>query len=216
MSHKLPSNAGPAAGNPTDWHQDRTRLLWLIPAVIVVLDQATKWIVAGSMTLYQSIPVFGNWFRITYIHNPGGAFGVEWGYQGLYYAAALLVILWIGWHLWKHGMPFQLSTLSLALILGGAIGNLIDRTILGEVIDFLDFEFPDMRIPHFDLGIVSHPGLTMQRWPTFNIADSAVTVGVLILIVSLFYDPILRRGKSDEPIPASADSGIPVESDTHD
>ena len=161
MSHDRPLNSDVTAGETHPLLKDRTRLIWIIPAVIIVLDQATKLLVAGTMTLYESIAVFGNWFRITYIQNPVGAFGVEWGHRGLYYAAAILVILWIAWHLWKHGMPFHLSTFSLALILGGAVGNLIDRIVYGQVIDFLDFEFPDIRIPHFDLGIVSHPDATL-------------------------------------------------------
>lgn len=165
------------------------RSLWLIPLILVVVDQITKWSVATSMQLYQSIPVLGDWFRLTYIHNPGGAFGVRWGHQGLYFVAAIIVIGWICWHLWRHGSVVHLSTLALALILGGAFGNLIDRVILGEVIDFLDFEFPDMRIPQFDFGIIRHSGVMLDRWPIFNVADSAVTVGVLILVVSLFYDP---------------------------
>jgi signal peptidase II len=139
------------------------------------------------------VQVFGDWFRLTYILNPGGAFGVRWGHQGFYFAAALLVIAWIGWHLWSHGTARRLSNWALALILGGAIGNLIDRVILGQVIDFIDVEFPNMRIPAFDFGLLRHPGVFMDRWPTFNIADSAVTVGVIILVITLFYDPVLQR-----------------------
>jgi len=170
-----------------------THIIWLIPAVIIILDQATKWAVVASMELYQSVPVFGDWFRLTYILNPGGAFGVRWGNQAFYFVAALLVIAWIIWHLWRHAAAWHLSNWALALILGGAIGNLIDRVIIGQVIDFVDVEFPNIRIPAFDFGVISHPGVLMDRWPTFNVADSAVTVGVIILIVTLFYDPVLRR-----------------------
>ncbi|MBD3298175.1 MAG: signal peptidase II, partial [candidate division Zixibacteria bacterium] len=79
------------------------RSLWLIPCIIVVVDQITKWSVAASMRLHESIPVLGDWFRLTYIHNPGGAFGVRWGHDGLYFLAAIIVIGWVVWHLWKHG-----------------------------------------------------------------------------------------------------------------
>ena len=183
---KLVSDLSPA-GSISPMH----RSLWLIPLIVVIADQITKWSVASSMQLYESIPVLGDWFRLTYIHNPGGAFGVRWGHEGLYFLAAVLVIGWIGWHLWRHGATVHISTLALALILGGAVGNLIDRVVLGEVIDFLDFEFPDMRVPEFDFGFVRHSGVNLDRWPTFNIADSAVTVGVLCLLVSLFADPRL-------------------------
>jgi signal peptidase II len=176
-----------------DGSSRRIHAIWLIPALIILFDQATKWIVVAAMELHQSVPVFGDWFRITYILNPGGAFGVRWGHQGFYFLAALLVIAWITWHLWQHGTARRLSGWALALILGGAIGNLTDRIILGQVIDFVDVEFPDMRIPAFDFGLLRHPGMYMDRWPTFNVADSAVTTGVIILIITLFYDPILRR-----------------------
>lgn len=175
------------------------RTPWVIPAVIIILDQASKWAVYASLKLHQSVMILGDWLRLTYIQNPGGAFGVRWGHQGFYYAAALLVIAWIVWHLWHHRPPHRLSTGALALILGGAIGNLIDRLVLGRVIDFIDVEFPDMNIPAFDLGLVHHPGLQMDRWPTFNIADSAVTVGVILLVITLFYDPVLAR----RPVPES-------------
>ncbi len=182
------------------------RSLWLIPFIIVVVDQITKWSVATSMRLHESIPVLGDWFRLTYIHNPGGAFGVRWGHDGLYFIAAIIVIGWIVWHLWRHGASVHLSTLALALILGGAIGNLIDRTILGEVIDFLDFEFPDMRVPQFDFGFISHSGVMLDRWPIFNVADSSVTVGVLTLIVSLFYDPRLYGVTTQPATQSTADA----------
>ncbi len=180
--------------------------IWLIPALIIVFDQATKWAVVASMELYQSVQIFGDWFRLTYILNPGGAFGVRWGHQGFYFVAALLVIAWIVWHLWSLGATRRLSNWALALILGGAIGNLIDRVILGQVIDFIDVEFPDMRIPAFDFGVLRHPGVFMDRWPTFNIADSAVTVGVIILIITLFYDPVLQR-RGVPAVPSSVNDG---------
>jgi len=183
-----------------------TYIIWLIPAVIIILDQATKWAVVASMGLHQSVRVFGDWFRLTYILNPGGAFGVRWGNQGFYFVAALLVIAWIIWHLWRHGATWRLSNWALALILGGAIGNFIDRLIMGEVIDFIDVEFPNIRIPAFDFGIISHPGVLMDRWPTFNVADSAVTVGVIILVITLFYDPVLHRHRTPV-LPAPADNG---------
>jgi signal peptidase II len=175
------------------------RLVWLIPVCIVVLDQITKWVVVSTMDLHQTVRIFGDWVCLTYILNPGGAFGVQWGYQGTYFAAAFIVIAWISWHLYRHGSERRLSHWALALILGGAIGNLIDRVLLGQVIDFVDVAFFKMRIPAFDLGFIHHPGYVMDRWPTFNVADSAVTVGVLSLLVTLWYDPVLCKPKSVTP-----------------
>jgi signal peptidase II len=182
-----------------------SRMIWLLPLCVVVLDQATKWLVASLMDLHQSIPLIGSWVCLTYILNPGGAFGVQWGHQGIYFVAAFVVIGWIGWHLYQHGRESHLSQWALALILGGALGNLIDRVVLGQVIDFIDVEFFDMSIPAFDLGFIQHPGYYMDRWPTFNIADSAVTVGVVTLLVTLWWDPILGRTRAITP-PDSSES----------
>ncbi len=167
------------------------RAMWLLLLLIVVLDQLTKFLVVSSMDLYESIPVLGDVLRFTYIRNPGGAFGLRWGHVAVYYVAAGLVIVWIVWHIWREGHTRRLSMWALALILSGAIGNLIDRVLQGEVVDFIDCEFFDLAVPAFNIGILNHPGLEMDRWPTFNIADSAVTVGVAALLFSLFRDPVL-------------------------
>ncbi len=188
--------------------------MWLAILAIVVLDQLTKILVLTSMDLYQSIPVLGDALRLTYIRNAGGAFGLRWAHVAVYYVSAVVVVGWIGWHLWRDGYTRRLSIWSLVLILGGAVGNLIDRLLHGEVIDFIDAEFFDMRVPAFDIGILHHPGLNLDRWPTFNVADSAVTVGVILLVVSLFWDPVVGRQRSsiaadDEADvgPAAADNG---------
>lgn len=190
------------AGGTGPIHPASTRpdnAVWIIPAVIVILDQFTKWSIHATMSLYQSVSIAGDWVRLTYIHNPGGAFGVRWGHNGIYFVAASLVIAWIAWHLWRHGSERRLSIIALAMVLGGAVGNMIDRVILGEVIDFIDVEFPDMRIPAFDIGFLHHAGVEMDRWPTFNVADSAVTVGIIILLVTLWRDPLI--GHRTQPPP---------------
>lgn len=180
-------------------------IIWLAPALIVVLDQTTKWMVATFMEIHQTVHVLGDWMCLTYVLNPGGAFGVQWEHPVTYFIAAAIVIGWIVWHLWRHGHEQHLSHLALALILGGAVGNLIDRLILGQVIDFIDVEFFDMRIPAFDFGVIHHPGYVMDRWPTFNVADSAVTVGVLALLVTLWHDPVIGAvrpgGQSQQMLP---------------
>ena len=183
-------------------------ILWLVPVFIVVLDQATKWVVAGLMNLHQTIHLMGDWVCLTYVLNPGGAFGVQWEHQGFYFLAAVIVIGWIIWHLRRRDHERHLSQWALALILGGAVGNLIDRLILGQVIDFIDVEFFDIKIPAFDFGVIHHPGYVMDRWPTFNVADSAVTIGVLVLIVTLWYDPAIGTAKQP-PQPGNQDSEVP-------
>jgi len=154
----------------------------------------------AAMNLNQSIPLLGDWLRLTYIRNAGGAFGLRWGHMAVYYVSATIVIIWIVRYLLRDASTQRLSVWALALILGGAVGNLIDRlTRGGEVIDFIDTEFFNLHVPAFNLGILRHPGFDLDRWPTFNVADSAVTVGVLTLLISLWFDPVLFGRKAVAP-----------------
>lgn len=136
------------------------KILLLIPLTLVI-DQVSKYIIQHTMQLGQSEAVLGeDFFRLTYIHNPGAAFGLNMGSPLLHTIvsiAALGVLVWLFWTL-----PHQehLLRLALVLVLGGALGNIVDRLYLGEVVDFFDF------------------GFGSTRWPIFNFADSFVTIGV--------------------------------------
>ena len=136
--------------------------LWIIP-LAVVIDQASKFIVRGSMALHQSEPVLGDFFRLTYIHNPGAAFGLNVGSPLLHTAFSILALGILVYLYRSLTENERLLRLALCLVLGGAVGNIIDRLYLGEVVDFFDFGLGDL------------------RWPIFNFADSFVTVGVLLL-----------------------------------
>jgi signal peptidase II len=138
----------------------------------VVLDQVTKAAVVGGMHLNERVPVMGTFLRLTYIRNSGAVFGMMRG-AGTYFtffsviaAAVLMVVLFIA----KRSST--LVRVSLGMVLGGAVGNLIDRLRYGAVVDFLDVGISDS-----------------VRWPCFNVADSAITVGVLLLIISSFARP---------------------------
>lgn len=145
-----------------------------VVALVILLDQATKMLVIRTIPLYKSITVIPGFFNLAHITNPGGAFGFlahngsPWRHWVFLVAAivALSMILYF-----YHNTPSTHSSLGLglSLIFGGAIGNLIDRLRYGEVIDFLDF-------------YVSH-----YHWPTFNLADSAVTVGVGIFVLHIIF-----------------------------
>jgi signal peptidase II len=145
-----------------------------IVALVVVLDQATKHLVLRTMPLLKSIVVIPGFFSITHVHNPGGAFGFlaqngsPWRHWMFLAAAVIALSMILSFpHQTPRTHPFL--GLGLALIFGGAIGNLIDRLRFGEVIDFLDF-------------YVAH-----LHWPTFNVADSAVTVGVSIFVLHILF-----------------------------
>jgi signal peptidase II len=147
-----------------------------VAMVVVLLDQATKGWILAKVPLYKSIAIIPGLFNITHVHNPGGAFGFlaqngsPWRHWIFLGASLLAVIMIIYFH---HQTPpsHPFLALGLSLIFGGAIGNLIDRLRLGEVVDFLDFY------------------IATYHYPTFNIADSAVTIGVGIFIIHI----VLRK-----------------------
>ena len=149
-----------------------------VSAILVLADQVSKAIVVRTMSLYESVPVIENFFHFTYITNDGMAFGIDFpfGYFIFSLVSALLTIF-LFWYLWSVRNDSLVIRLGLAMIIAGAVGNLIDRLMLGEVIDFLDF-----MIGNF-------------HWYVFNLADSYVTVGmVLILTDSIFLEK--KREKS--------------------
>jgi signal peptidase II len=145
-----------------------------IVALVVLVDQASKHLILKTMPLFKSIVVVPGLFNITHVHNPGGAFGFlaqngsPWRHWMFLAAAAIALSMILYFH---HQTPktHPYLGLGLALIFGGAIGNLIDRLRFGEVVDFLDF-------------YVAH-----LHWPTFNVADSAVTVGVGIFVLHILF-----------------------------
>lgn len=175
------SEAQAVAASPADPAQLRSRstalfvLLGLVAAPVLMLDQATKIYVSTRMGLFHSIPVVPNWFDITYTRNPGAAFSVfasspEW------FRAAVLVTLSIGAIvalavLIVRGAELSMTTFGMALILAGAIGNLIDRVMRGEVVDFL------------------HAHYYTHSFPIFNCADSAITIGVTLIILHSIFTP---------------------------
>ncbi|MDT4289668.1 signal peptidase II [Methylomonas sp. MO1] len=147
-------------------------LKWLwISALTLVLDQASKLAVDGSMQLFESIPLLP-YFNLTYVHNTGAAFSFlaqaggwqRWLFAGLAVVMSSIIAVWLH-RLQKHE---TLMAVALALVLGGAIGNLIDRVAYGYVIDFLDVYYQDW------------------HWPAFNIADSAICIGVGLMLLESF------------------------------
>lgn len=161
-------------------------LWWLLLAVVaIVLDQYTKQLATASLTYAEPVPVlsFLNW---TLLHNYGAAFSFlsDAGGWQRYFFSALAALVSIAFTVWLVRMPRALRVLPLAiaLILGGALGNLIDRVSLGYVVDFIHIYYQDF---HF---------------PAFNIADSAITLGTILLIVDTFFLEKHRTQKAVEDI----------------
>ncbi|SDW04659.1 signal peptidase II Aspartic peptidase. MEROPS family A08 [Marininema mesophilum] len=139
---------------------------YIFAAAILLLDQATKWLVMKKMHLYESIPLWEGVFHITSHRNRGAAFGILQDQRWLFILVTCAVLAAIVFYLMRIGKSQPMLSWSLALILGGAIGNLVDRIRFGEVVDFLDFRYINFAI--------------------FNIADSAICIGVaLMLLVTL-------------------------------
>jgi len=196
------------------------RILYL-SLIIVVVDQLSKIFVKGfsipflnihynGMLEGQRIPVIGDFFRLTYIENPGMAFGIDPGldYKLLISVFSLIASIALIIYIYRIKDGSKSLKIALACILGGAAGNLIDRMFYGifygyaplfygKVVDFLDFDF-------FNITLF---GRSYDRWPIFNVADSAVTIGVLILL--FFYKQVQK-----ETVPAS--ETLPVDEPSAD
>lgn len=146
-------------------------ILLAVSLVTIALDQLTKLYIASTFTLYESVTVLENFFHITYILNPGAAFGIFAGKAATFrvpFFLAISLIASVGIVIFYKSVEDRLVRVALSLILGGAIGNMIDRARLGEVIDFIDVHWYN------------------NHWPAFNVADSAITIGVGLMILDMF------------------------------
>ena len=145
-----------------------------VSAIMVFADQISKTVVRNTMSLYESIPVIPDFFHLTYVTNDGMAFGINFP-LGIYVFSAISIIFtgFLFWYLWSIKDDEIVVRTGVALILAGAIGNLIDRIFLGEVVDFLDFMIGDF------------------HWYVFNVADSCVTVGLGFVL----YDSLILNQK---------------------
>jgi len=142
-------------------------MLVVISGLVVVSDQLTKWLITRSLSYYEQINVIPGFFNLIYIHNPGGAFGIfaknQGNLQSMLFIFIAVAAMGLVLYLYKN-TPSEYPVLSVgfALIFGGALGNIVDRIRLGEVIDFID-----LYINHI-------------HWPAFNIADGAISIGMVI------------------------------------
>jgi signal peptidase II len=140
---------------------------------VIIFDQLSKWWIISNFSLYESREVIPGLFNITFLTNPGAAFGLLAGWETVWrqvffvgFSLLALVALFFAYRLFRH--ESRLAVHGLALIGGGAVGNLIDRLRFGEVIDFLDFY------------------VGSYHWPAFNVADAGITIGVGLLLFSSF------------------------------
>jgi len=150
------------------------KYFFLIAMCVVALDRLAKWAVATYIPLRESLTVIPGFFHITHVENPGAAFGLfaesaaPWKIAALvgFSLVALIIVTVL---LWKNSHIMNTTTIGLSLILGGATGNLWDRIVDGRVVDFL----------HFYVGNYS--------WPDFNVADSAIVIGAILLVSEILF-----------------------------
>lgn len=160
--------------------------IWILVGIIasgIGLDQLTKLLVSGNMTLYQSIPVIPKVFDITYIHNKGAAFGMLSSHRWVFMVISTVAILAMGFYLFRFCKESMFFKVGLALVVSGGIGNMIDRIAYGYVIDMIEATIVE----------------TIFGWSfaIFNVADSFVCVGAGIVIFCLVRD-IIRESRSEE------------------
>ena len=152
------------------------RMYFGVAGLIVCLDQITKALVDRYMALYESRSIVDGILKLTYVQNRGAAFGIlsdaDLPYQSWLFALVSLVALAaIAAYAWKLPAGSRMPRVALALIMGGAVGNLLDRLRLGYVVDFVDVFW----------GV--------YHWPAFNVADSAISVGVALLLLDILRHP---------------------------
>lgn len=141
---------------------------YALAVLIIIIDQISKWLVATKMDIGESIPVWIGVFSITSHRNEGAAFGILQGQMWLFYVITVIVVLGVTYYLHKYGRHQVFLGIALALILGGAIGNFIDRALNGSVVDFLYFR--------------------IINYPIFNIADASLVVGVILILIHTLLD----------------------------
>jgi signal peptidase II len=147
-------------------------LSWLwISAIVLLLDQWTKHLASSSLELYVPNKVTA-FFNLTLMHNKGIAFSIladESGWQRYFLAVvAIMIVIWLFYWLYKNNYSQKLQNVALVFVVGGAIGNIWDRVLLGYVVDFIELHYQG------------------YFWPAFNVADSAICFGAFLLIIDAF------------------------------
>jgi signal peptidase II len=161
--------------------------LALLFCIVLLIDQVTKYIAVSTLKVGLSVPVVGDLVRWTLTYNPGGAFGVRLGGSGYYLITSFIIFFILIFYVWRHRSIAYIAV-PLSIVAGGAAGNILDRLRVGEVIDFIDCDF-------FNIHVGSY---NMDRWPIFNVADMAVSTGIVVTIFLIFFFSH-RTVKSQEP-----------------
>ncbi|MFC2950180.1 signal peptidase II [Virgibacillus sediminis] len=152
---------------------------YLLALIVVVIDQITKLAIIRTMEIGEQLTIIEGFFYFTSHRNAGAAWGIFQGQMLFFYIITLLVIVGVVYYMQRYARKDKLLATALGFILGGAIGNFIDRLLYQEVVDFLD-----VIIFGYD-------------FPIFNIADSALTIGVILVIIGTIMEET-KKGKADK------------------
>ena len=161
------------------------RIFWAAALLVVGLDVVTKLIAEATLLLTPGIPVIGDWFQLRLVYNRGAAFGLfaespsEWKIAVLVLFSIVALVI-VSALLWRNSHSMSATGVGLALILGGALGNLWDRLVSGRVVDFLLFY------------------IGQYQWPAFNVADSAIVMGAGLLVIEILFAKSPAAEKSGE------------------
>ncbi|WP_110929349.1 signal peptidase II [Bacillus massiliglaciei] len=153
---------------------------YLTAVLIIILDQITKWLIVSKMEYGESIQIIENFFYITSHRNRGAAWGILEGQMWFFYLITVVVAGALIYYIQKMGKKSVFLGVSLSFMLGGAIGNFIDRIARQEVVDFI------------------HTYIFSYSFPIFNVADSALTIGVVLLIIYMLFEEKLTKERTNE------------------
>ncbi len=153
-------------------------IFWILITVIaVILDQATKWLAVEYLMPIDTFPIIKDALHLTYLENRGAAFGMLKDSRWVFLIISTVAIVGIVFYLVKYKPQSKMFRMSLAFILGGGIGNMIDRTVLGYVVDFIDFK--------------------LINFAVFNVADSFVCVGAVLLFIYVLFIEGKEKAKTE-------------------
>lgn len=148
------------------------KYLLFLTVIPLIIDIITKNLIKSKLMLYDAVPVIDGFFNIVYVLNPGAAFSflhdMNESYRRLFFITVTIIAIFVVLYIFAREKS-KINTAGFALILSGAIGNLIDRIVIGKVVDFLDFYY---KTYHF---------------PAFNVADSCITIGVALIIIDMLF-----------------------------
>lgn len=158
--------------------KSKLKTVFLIAPVVIFLDQVTKWIIVHTIPYGSQVTIWENFFDLVHARNRGAAFGFlsQWNSNNrdlFFYALSIFAIIFLFYYLKEIPAGKKSAIIPIGLILGGAVGNIADRILRGSVVDFLSFHWYNHQV--FGINLI---------WPAFNVADSAITIGVFWLMLA--------------------------------